>query len=214
MLYQDAACLAVDPGDFNRVYALGKVSVGSLFGMGIFASTNGGLKWTTTLIHNESGSAGNVIALDPTTPRTIYAGGETSLGFPLLYRSLDGGATWAKLAGPFVKGIKAIAVNPRASGEIYVGTAKGLWRSRDNGATWTKCPGIASALAVAVDDADPGRVFAGGERGVFVSVNEGTSWKSLSPGLKTKAVTSLLYNSALGTLFAGTQGAGICVREF
>lgn len=213
MLYQDAACLAVDPVDFNRVYALGKVSVGSLFGMGVFASTDGGLKWAATLIHNESGSTGNVIALDPTAPRTIYAGGETGLGYPLLYRSSDGGATWAKLAGPFVKGIKAIAVNPRASGEIYVGTAKGLWRSRDNGATWTKCPGIASALAVAVDDADPTRLFAGGENGVFVSVDKGASWKSLSPGLKTKAITSLLYNSALRTLFVGTRGAGVCARE-
>jgi hypothetical protein len=31
--------------------------------------------------------------------------------------------------------------------------------------------------------------------------------------LKAKKITSLIFNSALRALFAGTNGAGICARE-
>jgi photosystem II stability/assembly factor-like uncharacterized protein len=213
VLREDMACLAVDPSDFNRLYALGKVSLGSLLCMGAYRTTNGGRTWISTRIHNEAGSAGNVVALDPTATRTVYAGGETKGGDPLFYRSADGGATWTKLTGPFMKGIKAIAVNPRAADVIYVGTAAGLWRSKDKGASWLRCPGVASALAIVVDDGDPARVFAGGEKGVFVSGNGGASWKALGAGLKAKKVNGLIYNSALRSLFAGTDGGGVCVRE-
>jgi len=50
-------------------------------------------------------------------------------------------------------------------------------------------------------------------KGVFVSANKGASRKAVGAGLKAKKITSLIFNSALRALFAGTNGAGICARE-
>lgn len=214
MLREDAAFLAVDPQDSQHVIAAGKVSVGSLFCMGVYRSMNGGLNWTSTRVHNETGSAGHVVAFDPSTARMVYAGGETLAGGPLLYRSLDGGTTWAMIAGPFTKGIRAIAMNPLAGEEIYVGTANGFWRSKDRGVSWRHSPEIMSALTIVLNDGDPRKIFCGGEKGVFYSADKGASWKNISAGLKTRKVKGLLVNFALRILLVGTDGGGICKRAF
>ncbi|MCC6285995.1 MAG: hypothetical protein IT439_11980 [Phycisphaerales bacterium] len=56
-----------------------------------------------------------------------------------LYRSTDGGATWAPLAQ--FSGVSVYDIEFDATGSTaYIGTFDGVWRSTDGGATWTNLP--------------------------------------------------------------------------
>jgi len=55
-----------------------------------------------------------------------------------LFRSGDGGRTWAPMS-PALKDLAGVAVNPRRSGEIFVSTTEGVvYRSGDGGKSWKK----------------------------------------------------------------------------
>ena len=87
-----------------------------------------------------------------------------------LFRSADGGATWAKLdlpGDPFQ--FNLLGVDPQ--GTLYAWATAGLVRSMDGGATWNALPtaGLSSGVSVlAFDPQNPNHLFAGtGGGGVF-----------------------------------------------
>jgi photosystem II stability/assembly factor-like uncharacterized protein len=122
---------------------------------GVYKSTDGGATWTQTLAINENTGVSD-IAIDHESPNILYAaaytrrrtvfgynGGGPDAG---LYRSLDGGAHWTKMAG----GLPATGDIGRCSLDIYRkntnivyaefehATLGGVYRSEDKGATWTR----------------------------------------------------------------------------
>ena len=176
----------------------------------LYAGTAGGGVWRTddALAATPSwrdASAGlgslsiGALAFDPGDPSgdTLYAGtGEAAASFNSqagvgLYRSADGGASWSLVPGSAAiahdRSIGTIAIDPRDSRVIYVGTASawrgntsvtgawevppgapalGLYRSGDGGASFTRVfdrPGDGDAKggvnALALDPSDPGTVY-------------------------------------------------------
>ena len=119
---------------------------------GVFRSIDGGATWQKTLFLGTSSGASD-IAQDPSNPDIVYAGmwefhrnawslhsGGSNDG---LYKSTDGGATWAKLNGNGLPdgmlGRIALAIAPSDSHRIYalIESKQGLlWRSDDGGAHW------------------------------------------------------------------------------
>ena len=93
---------------------------------------------------------------------------ETKKGLGL-FRSADGGATWAKLdlpGDPFQ--FHLLGVDPQ--GTLYAWATAGLVRSMDGGATWNALPtaGLSSGVSVlAFDPQNPNHLFAGTGGGVF-----------------------------------------------
>jgi photosystem II stability/assembly factor-like uncharacterized protein len=130
---------------------------------GVYRTRDGGESWQRVLFVDADTGASDV-ALDPNNPRIVFAGtwqarrspwGLTS-GGPGggLWRSLDGGDTWARLAGSGLPtglwGKVGVAVAPSDSRRVYAlieagretlpaGAAEtgGLYRSDDGGDTWT-----------------------------------------------------------------------------
>jgi len=119
---------------------------------GIFVTGDGGQTWTKTLYIGPQTGASE-IDMDPNHPAVLYAGmwqfrrvpWDFQSGGPQdgLYKSIDGGKTWAQLTGNGLPtgemGRIAVAVAPNNSNRVYaVIEAKGgiLWRSDDAGATW------------------------------------------------------------------------------
>ncbi len=90
------------------------------------------LPWTA---FGPGGGAVLSLAVDPGNPGLVYAvaGIHYFEPFGTLYRSPDGGATWAALAGP---DLRAVAVDPAHPATIYAGGSQ-LLRSLDGGLTWT-----------------------------------------------------------------------------
>ena len=188
-----AGVVYIDPNDQSgeTVYVgTGEANIcgsGCVAGTGLYKSTDGGDTWSGPLGGNTFNGLGiGTIVVKPGLPDTIYAGVTTALrgmssvccsgvtrpvpgaGKWGLYKSTDGGATWAfvhdgsanvadclgdlaefnNLRTCSPRGVRSLALDPSNSGIVYAAWyARGVWRSPDGGATWTQ---IKSSLNAAV----------------------------------------------------------------
>ncbi len=154
--------IAVDPHDANLVYvaALGHPYARNAE-RGVFKTTDGGATWSKVLFKNEDTGAIDV-ALDTSQPNTVYASLWQTRRPPWnvyppsngpgsgLYKSTDGGKTWAQLTNGLPKrvGHVGIGIAPSQPSRVYaqVDTGSdvadgGVYRSDDAGATWTHVNG-------------------------------------------------------------------------
>lgn len=110
-----------------------------------------------------------------------------------VFRSLDGGATWAPSSvGLTNLRVSRLVWDPHAPTVVYAGTQAGLFRSADAGMTWTLTvqPGPLfwpdgdrvlpePVLAILASHTTPGRLYAANEFGVHRSDDSGTTWTRL-----------------------------------
>ncbi len=88
----------------------------------VYKTTNAGGHWTTS----DVGLWIPVTSLlvDPFLPTTVYAAGYAGGGFGGVFRSVDGGASWAGVnAGLGNLDVRALAFDPQNSSILYAGTA-------------------------------------------------------------------------------------------
>src|SRR5436190_8685297 len=131
------SALAIDPRDGNRVYL-------AAAGGGVWKTTNGGTNWTV-LTDGLSSLSSGALALDPQHPDTVlYATGELhdsgdSFYGDGLFRSLNGGTSWAKIATRSTIGsyVARIAMHRTNSQLLYSAGSRGFSRSIDGGVSWT-----------------------------------------------------------------------------
>ncbi len=85
------------------------------------------------------------LAFDPTNKDIVYATNSTfnsSGNVGHVFRSIDGGVTWANIDGTGTTGIPdipvhCVVVDPSNTARLYVGTDLGVFVSNDGGATWS-----------------------------------------------------------------------------
>jgi len=127
------------------------------WGNGLFKTTDGGASWQNVGLADTHHIA--EIALHPTDPDIAYAASPGHLwgytGSRGLFKTTDGGATWAKLAGGLpddgTVGATEIIMDPRDPDVLYTGMYHrlrqpatmhsggpngGIFKSEDAGATW------------------------------------------------------------------------------
>lgn len=140
------------------------------------------------------------IALNPAYPAdpTVLAGGGRPSGLDTweglgVFRSLDGGLTWAYRDGLERGALMDAAFSPnwQSDGFAVAGFWQGVWSTTDRGATWKMlsnlpdtAPGWVQAVAVSAPAAGRHTLLAGGPYGgVYQSADEGTTWTySSDPG--------------------------------
>ena len=163
--------LAVDPATPSTIYAgtgIDNCDFGCSGG-GVVKTTDGGNTWNAASTGLPDGAIVNALAIDPSTPRTVYAG--TYLTG--VFKTTDGGATWTA-ADAGLPLVLALAIDPTRAGTLYAGTeGGGVFKSTDGGRTWGPLnPGLTYGLsiqALALDPATPNRLYAGTSgAGVFV----------------------------------------------
>jgi photosystem II stability/assembly factor-like uncharacterized protein len=157
--------IIVDPTDSNTVYV---AAPGKLWSdsdeRGLYKTSDGGKTWARILKGANASTGCSTISIDKQNPKTIYAGmwdfrrkgwtfrsGGDGPGVPSgsgLFKSTDGGASWAELDEKNVKGLPskpwgrlAIAVAPSKPNVVYAfieaePPKNGLYRSDDGGQTW------------------------------------------------------------------------------
>lgn len=154
------ARIRTHPRDPNTVWL---AATGQPFGpndeRGVFKSTDGGDTWRKALFHSDSVGAVD-LALHPTDPDVLYAAlwrGERKPWTMIsgartggIYRSDDGGETWAKLAGGLpgagadeggLVGKIGLATSAAAPDRVWAmveapDPRAGLYRSDDRGESW------------------------------------------------------------------------------
>jgi hypothetical protein len=178
--------VAVDPSNPARIYA---AAGGDWFNRdlhrGIYRSLDGGASWQKVLFVADD-AGGIDVAVDPAAPGRVYAAiwqrqslgstwyiGGTESG---IYRSLDGGTVWSRLAGGLPSGAGVgrigLAVSPSSPGTLYAlvidgqGGLLGVYRSADAGDTWAlrnasvPLSGFSYYFGnIRVDPADPSVVY-------------------------------------------------------
>ena len=144
----------VHPRDPNLVYVAAQGHVwASNSERGIYRSKDGGKTWEKVLFVTDKTGASD-LCMDPTNPRILYAGfwqvfrkpWTLSSGGPEggVYKSVDGGDTWKKLAGGLPEGIVGnvgVAVSPARPDRVWAiveAEKGGVFRSEDGGQKWTR----------------------------------------------------------------------------
>jgi hypothetical protein len=200
--------LAVDPTNSQRIFA---AVAGALYNhggeRGVYKSTDGGSTWNQVLAGDNDTTGAVDIAIDPTNPNRLYAAMWDHLREPDLrtyggvgsgvFRSIDGGTTWQRLANGLPAssasigriGIALAQSNPLRLYAIVNQTSgpfQGFYRSENGGDSWTNLspnPTLAGAQStygwwfgrVWVDPLDQTHVFAGGVS-LCESKNSGVSF--------------------------------------
>lgn len=132
-LSQPYAAIAVNPIDNQILYSPTRSG-----GLGIHKSVNGGISWVGMPLGPENFGSTTLI-LDPGNPDIVYVGtykflstGATSDG---VYRSTDGGNTWATINNGFPDTNKPLftsfAFSAGSSRILYAATSNGVWGYSD-----------------------------------------------------------------------------------
>ncbi len=151
------------------------------------------------------------LAADPAAPKTLYA---TTL-FAGLFKSTDGGATWAQASsGLDIDGLQTVAASP--AGVLFAAAGSGIFRSLDHAASWQRVTlrrQFVAPTRFAFDPFSAATVYAASSSGgAFKSTDGGTTWASIGDGLGAPAgsiasatVQALAAGPRRGLLVAGSQ---------
>jgi uncharacterized repeat protein (TIGR01451 family) len=167
---QATSALVVDPTNPDHVYAATlrgrggnhRTSAPTATPYGIWESTNGGSTWTARKTTTNELHGATDLVMDPQVPTTMWA----SFWGDAIYKSTDGGATWASSmgdlpAGNFLEGGTRFALgvsHPAGAAQptLYVGYdyfdmsdkyhAGAIHKSVDGGTTWTSAVGTSTGI--------------------------------------------------------------------
>jgi photosystem II stability/assembly factor-like uncharacterized protein len=176
--------ILIDPRNANVVY------VAAANG-GVWKSQDGGASWAPITDGLSSLSSGS-ITCDPTNPDILYyATGEqhqSADSYPGdgLFKSINAGATWFKIAtrasiGDYVARIVVSAANPQL---LYIASTRGLVRSNDGGVNWAVTQSSNWGWDLALHPTDAATLYGAiNARGVYKSTDSGATWVQLTTGL-------------------------------
>lgn len=209
------------PSAKHVVYAASCRSNNQLLGdpkaFGVFRSDDFGAKgsWVSASGAQLRGKAINDLAVHPRNHFVVWAATATDG----LWRTDDGGANWHRLINLKARDIRAVALSPLDSDEVYVGTFRqGIYRGiRHSGTNRWKWMKMAAGLhaneeimSIAIDPIAPHRVWVASQQsGVHFWDSIEQQWVKFNAGLEMRAVMDLAISQDGATLFAGTWGGGV-----
>ncbi len=187
---------------------------------GVWKTDDYGRSWHPIFDGAPTGSVGD-IAVSPSHPDVLYVGTGEGLHRPDLstgdgiFKSVDGGKTWAQIGLKDVSQVGRIIVHPTNPAIVYVAgmghpygpnSERGVFRSRDGGATWEKTLYVNANTGANRIEFDPNNPdilyanlwehregpwenarFSGPNSGMYKSTDGGTTWRKLTVGLPTAA---------------------------
>jgi photosystem II stability/assembly factor-like uncharacterized protein/soluble cytochrome b562 len=202
--------IAVAASDPNVIYVgSGEHAVrgqSSPYGDGMYKSTDAGRTWKRIGLETSKQIA--QVRIHPQNPDLVYVAvqGDRWKGTPDrgVYRSTDGGKTWAMLlkGENATSGAVDLSMDPTNPRIMYAafwdhqrtpwqvrsgGPGSGIWKTTDGGETWTRLAGglpkLMGKIGVTVSPANPDRIFAiveADKSGLYRSDDAGKTWRLLT----------------------------------
>ena len=173
------------------------------------ATTKGVYKGTDTGQGTWSAGTGlpnitaTTLAIDLTTPSTIYAGTEGSG----VFKTTDSGGHWISI-GLRDKRIVHLAINPSDTSIVYAATQYGVYKSSEGGENWSPIDLHQHAhdfKTIVIDPVTPSILYVGSAEGVFKTTDSGASWSAVNTGLSNTRINTLAISPRDSSmLYAGT----------
>ena len=189
-------------------------------GGGVWKTTDGGTYWENISDGFFKTASVGAIAIAESDPNVMYVGmGESCIRGNLthgdgVYRSTDGGETWANIGLQDTRHIARIRIHPNDPDLVYVAALghafgsndeRGVYRSKNGGETWERVlfkSDKAGAIDLSLDPSNPRVLYAaiwqalrepwmftsgGPDSGFYKSTDGGDTWTEISdnPGLPT-----------------------------
>ncbi|HVL10957.1 MAG TPA: hypothetical protein VM529_00225, partial [Gemmata sp.] len=200
--------IAIDPKNRNVWYV-------AMSSGGVWKTTNRGISWSAIFDNYGSYSIG-CVAIDPKNSDVVWVGtgenqSQRSVGFgDGLYKSKDGGKTFANVGLKNSEHIAKVLIDPRDTDVVYVaaqgplwkeGGDRGLYKTTDGGKTWKAVLEVSANTGVTdvcFDAKNPDVLYAasyqrrrnvgvlvggGPEAAVYKSTDAGKTWEKLTDGL-------------------------------
>jgi hypothetical protein len=208
----------------------------------VYYSRDAGATWSSgqmnglelgQFLHSQYTQARKILVADPDTPGVFYALGSDATGAAILWKSVDGGATWnaAWASGPAEagsNGFKYDSTLVATGGYLIAAPGRGggcFYRSRDGG-QWEKMCTLEGALGMGI-----GAPIAGGNgnaalysygtvdgaTGIYRSTDYGTHWQRRSgePGGLYMAIRAIAGDPQIsGRVYVALAGGGFMVGQF
>ncbi|MFC1505318.1 tandem-95 repeat protein, partial [Thermodesulfobacteriota bacterium] len=178
--------VAIDPGNYNRVYVGTSGAHGGFYDYGaIFRTTDGGATWTRSgpntysiqilddnnnwvwvSMDNQFPLPVVDVEIDPTYPHVVWAIASKA-GAGYLYRSNDYGGSWT-LINSFSEGLTDVEVKPDDYNSVYVSGWNGVRRCYYSGGTptWIYSSSGSDFRAITFQPGNPNILYAAG-RGTY-----------------------------------------------
>ena len=220
------ASIAVDPTNKQVLY-LGA-------GVQFYKTTDGGSDWSQPLGDGVPVTSALItsVIVDPHAPQTVYLStfqgpgdGFPPTNAPLVMKSSDGGATWARVVSGLTAGSVAyaayLALDPQVPATLYAATQSGLFRSTDGAASWAPTTLFAQndvsldpVSCVAVNPTNSATVYACANGQLMKSTDGGATWAgvtaALGSGISAFALDpqhpDRLYVALTSGIFASADG--------
>ena len=190
-------------------------------GSGVYRSADGGTSWTLLGggLPSPSDDVGRIgICIAASDPDVCYAVYADATGyFDGLYRSDDGGLTWARTRDGSLEDVYSsygwwfgnVRVSPTNADRVFV-LGLNLMRSSNGGNNWSD---VGQSVhvdhhAMTFTAQDPDWVFLGNDGGAYLSSNGGSNWRKLPDLPATQFYACEIDASNPHRFYGGTQDNG------
>jgi len=207
--------IVIDPRDPGTTYA-GAWAVARGEEGGVFKSTDSGEHWK--LLEGTKKLSVRSLALAPSDSSFLIVGSANDdPNLNGVFRSVDAGKTWERISpvgDKEIRNIESVAIDPRDTNVIYIGTWHLPWKTTDAGVSWKqtgyKAVGMiddSDIFGISVNPSNPNSVFINACSGIYRSASAGEKWAKV-PGIPFSARRTyklLVHPSNPKMIFAGTS---------